>query len=92
MFDPDPSCDTSQCTGEPDPKNSLTLAELFVMLKDAKCRWDDTPLCNNGQVVIDAYEHDNGWSVDNYVHKLWLSVKCPKCHYEWSIWKLGVAR
>lgn len=22
----------------------------------------------------------------------WLYIKCPRCGYEWSLWKLGVSR
>jgi len=24
--------------------------------------------------------------------KFWLYVTCPKCKYEWALWKLGVPR
>ena len=34
--------------------------------------------------------HSGGWDIrgDNY----WLWIHCPKCGYEWSVWKLGVPR
>jgi hypothetical protein len=42
--------------------------------------------------TLNAYEHDYGWSVVGYAHKLWLSRQCGKCGYEWSLHKLGVPR
>jgi hypothetical protein len=40
---------------------------------------------------IDRYDHDGGWLVAGFERRQWLSIKCSGCHYEWSLWKLGVA-
>jgi len=41
---------------------------------------------------IDLYEHDGGWIVKGFDKKQWLSKRCPKCKYDWSLWKIGVPR
>lgn len=54
------------------------------------CRW-----CNYQglkTLQIKSYDHDGGWTVDGFDHKQWLYIVCPKCYYEWSLWKLGVSR
>jgi len=41
---------------------------------------------------IRGYTHDGGWPVEGYEKLLWLYIKCPKCKYDYAIWKLGVPR
>lgn len=78
--------------GAPVVEHLLTLEDLYKMLVGSKCKWDDTPLTKDEEVELHAYEHDSGWTVKGYNHRLWLSLMCPYCKYEWSIWKLGVDR
>jgi len=39
---------------------------------------------------LDRYDHDGGWLVEGFERRQWLSIKCAGCHYDWSLWKLGV--
>lgn len=41
---------------------------------------------------IKGYPHDGGWPVVGLQGLWWLYITCPKCGYEWAIWKLGVSR
>lgn len=41
---------------------------------------------------IRAYSHESGWEVEGYHRRQWLYVTCPKCEYDWALWKLGVPR
>lgn len=41
---------------------------------------------------IEHYDHDGGWPVEGFKEKQWLYVTCPKCGYQWALWKLGVLR
>lgn len=44
-------------------------------------------------VVVDMYDHDNGWAVcASFDKPQWLSIHCDNCDYDNSIWKLGVPR
>lgn len=43
-------------------------------------------------LFIDAYPHDGGWSILGFFEKYWLSIHCPKCGYDTSFDKLGIAR
>lgn len=36
--------------------------------------------------------HEAGWTIKAEDQKAWLYVKCPKCGYDMSIWKMGVPR
>jgi len=54
-----------------------------------RCYWDDTPL--SGQTVH-LYKHSGGWKVRGFVDLQWLYVVCPKCGYQWALWKLGLSR
>jgi hypothetical protein len=56
--------------------------------KHSRCRWCDSDLPEE----IDAYPHDDGWWVEGESTKMWLSIHCQKCGYDWSLWKLGVSR
>lgn len=38
---------------------------------------------------IDCYgPHDGGIKVKGYADKQWVYVNCPKCGYDWALWKL----
>jgi len=41
-----------------------------------------------------GYRHADGWPITwgDMTVKFWLYVTCPKCKYEWALWKLGVPR
>jgi len=65
-----------------------TLAEYRKLVKRNECTWDDHKLPEQ----VDAYPHPDGWRVAGMDEKQWLSIKCPKCGYEWSLNKLGVPR
>lgn len=52
------------------------------------CRWCGGALSND----IDHYDHSDGWLVDGFDTRQWLSRKCKVCEYEWSLNKLGVSR
>lgn len=41
---------------------------------------------------IIAYPHGAGWKVKDLDSLQWLYIVCPKCHYQWALWKLGVSR
>ena len=45
-----------------------------------------------GNKPIRAYPHDGGWKVPGLNGLWWLYITCPRCGYEWAIWKLGVSR
>lgn len=41
-------------------------------------------------IDVETYPHGDGWKTD--IGKVWIYVTCPKCGYQWAIWKLGVSR
>lgn len=63
-----------------------TLAEIGQMVTGKTCRWCGATL----PTVIDHYNHSGGVMVSGFEIPQWLSVKCPKCDYDWSLWKLGI--
>jgi hypothetical protein len=78
-----------RCAGQTDPAKGRSLEEYLKLIpEDATCQWCKGPLARK----IDVYEHDWGWTVKGFAHKLWLSIACLKCGYEWSLNKLGVLR
>ncbi|MFX1380752.1 MAG: DUF6011 domain-containing protein [Promethearchaeota archaeon] len=40
--------------------------------------------------ILGYWDHPGGWMIRGRM--AWLYIHCPKCGYEWSIWKLGVLR
>ena len=42
--------------------------------------------------IVYYVPHSDGWIVKGETQKVWLYVKCPKCGYDMSIWKMGVSR
>ena len=75
------------CIGQANQAVARTV-EDYLDMSSNECGWDREPL----KKTLNAYEHDYGWSVVGYAHKLWLSRQCGKCGYEWSLHKLGVPR
>ena len=65
-----------------------TLAAYAALLAGKTCQWDGRGL----PAKVDVYDHSDGWYVDGFDKKQWLSVQCPKCHYDWSLNKLGIPR
>lgn len=41
---------------------------------------------------LEYYDHDGGWTVRSFDKKQWLYLHCPRCNYDWAIWKLGYPR
>lgn len=64
-------------------------APFEKQIKDNQCRWDNTDL---SKVPISAYPHFAGWTVEGLKEKQGLFKMCPKCGYDWALWKLGVNR
>lgn len=48
------------------------------------------PECKTHLLPIEVYPHRGGWELKDYLTRQWLSAKCPKCRFEWSLWKLGI--
>jgi len=65
-----------------------TLEEYEKLLKGKTCKWCNTPL----PTKIEHYPHDGGWWVQGHFTRLWLYVTCPKCGYQWALWKLGIPK
>ena len=42
--------------------------------------------------IIYYVPHEGGWTIKGETRKVWLYVKCPKCGYDMSLWKMGVPR
>ena len=68
-----------------------TLEEIRKLIKIKTCRW-----CDDKVSLIDSpiehYDHSGGWNVKGFPVKQWLYIVCPKCGYQWALWKLGVSR
>lgn len=62
---------------------------MTSLLQKARCRFDDVDLSGES---IRGYPHDAGWKVKNFEELYWLYIVCPKCHHQWSLKHLGVAR
>ena len=67
----------------------MKLEDYQKLLKGKKCRWCGTPL---EDLPIEHYDHDDGWEVEGFERRQWLYVVCPKCGYQWALWKLGITR
>ena len=69
-------------------------AEKFRKLYDQDGR-RTTCLCGydlSKESIVYYVPHDAGWTVKSETQKVWLYVKCPKCGYDMTIWKMGVNR
>lgn len=56
--------------------------------KAPRCEWCRAPL----RGPIQHYPHPGGWKVAGEEGRQWLYVVCPKCGYQWALWKLGFPR
>lgn len=65
-----------------------SLVDYRAMVTIENCQWDGAKLPQ----AIDTYEHPYGWMVNQMHGPQWLSIRCPKCGYDWSLNKLGVPR
>ena len=74
------------CTGDVDPDQGKTSVQIYNELKHHNCLMCKSPL----PAEFNAYEHDWGTHVRGFNHKLWLSLHCHHCNYDWSIWKLKI--
>ena len=41
--------------------------------------------------IVGYPNHPGGWDINDSSY-WWLFIQCPGCNYQWSLWKLGVAR
>jgi len=67
----------------------MKLEDYQRLLEGKHCKWCGTPLWNQR---IEYYPHSDGWEVEGFLEKQWLYVTCPKCGYQWALWKLGIPR
>ena len=65
-----------------------TLSDYRKLVKKELCRWDNTQL----PMTVLSYDHQDGYEVEGFEKKQWLYLRCVKCDYDWSLWKLGVPR
>lgn len=66
-----------------------TLADYAKAIVNTECRWCGASLKGK---PVDHYDHPSAWPVHGFDKLQWLSIKCPKCGYDWALWKLGVPR
>ncbi len=88
-IDAGPGCTLgSDCLGRKPKDAGRTAAEFMKLTEGRHC-----PSCARLLVErLDLYEHDAGWDVVGFEHKMWLSRTCVACGYDASLNKLGVAR
>ena len=67
----------------------LSLADYQKQITRTDCRCGFIGL---DKLPIECHVHSGGWEVDGFLLKQWLYVTCPKCEYQWALWKLGVKR
>jgi hypothetical protein len=53
---------------------------------------DECPTCGAPLSHVKGYSHEGGWDVRGFARKQWLYRTCPKCRYDWALWKIGVSR
>ena len=48
--------------------------------------------CSCGEPIhaseVDCYPHDGGVKIDDYTELQWVYFHCPRCEYDWALWKL----
>ena len=59
---------------------------------DCKTRMELKAPVDLSHLPIEHYDHDGGWRVLGFKERQWLYITCPKCSYQWALWKLGVSR
>ena len=42
-------------------------------------------------VVVSLYDHEGGWTLGPFWPKQWVSLDCPNCKYQSSVYKLKTA-
>jgi hypothetical protein len=67
--------------------------EKLALETTPTCRWCGAELHG----PVQAYPHEGGWIVRGmggrtHEGRWWLYIKCPKCAYDWALWRLGVPR
>lgn len=65
-----------------------TLLDFQELVRFKTCRWCDYKISLN--VPLEYYDHHGGFDVLGFKEPQWLYVTCPKCKYQWSLWKLGI--
>jgi hypothetical protein len=65
----------------------MTLADYKTLVLGKTCRWCSASLT---ELPIQHYTHEGGHEVESFEMPQWLYVTCPKCDYQWSLWKLGI--
>ena len=56
----------------------------LLLAHDPYCRWCEAKL--TGPVY--GYQHSGGVEVPGLKGRWWLYLKCPKCGYDWALWKV----
>lgn len=73
--------------------NKENSKKIFKALKITQCKILG---CHRSLIDAKIYTGDTitGWDCSGmgFSKPQWIHVKCPKCGYGWSIWKLGVPR
>lgn len=64
----------------------LTLNEYADKFAGLVCRWDGAKLTGK----VDHYNHTGGQPVSGFEMPQWLSMRCTKCGYDWSLNKLPI--
>jgi hypothetical protein len=66
----------------------VNIKDYERMVQGKSCRWCEYVLPSE----VRHYNHMGGWQVVGFQQRQWLSVRCDRCSYDWSLEKLGVAR
>lgn len=85
----------------PETKEFPEPGELVWTLDSVKTKVEKTlalgygrNVCSCGQALtvedLRMYPHEGGDRVEG-LGKVWLYLHCPKCQYDWSLWKLGIS-
>ena len=81
----------SDFTGiEQDISIGPALNDYRRQIKETTCLWCGYK--DLDQLPIEYYPHEDGWWLETLQKKQWLFIHCPKCGYDWALWKLGVHR
>ncbi len=66
----------------------MNINDYKKMVEGKSCRWCEYVLPSE----VRHYNHLGGRKVAGFDQRQWLSVRCSRCSYDWSLEKLGVAR
>lgn len=63
-------------------------------LRGAKCTsiMHHNIAVNLSRQPIKGYIYSGGWKVEGFPHLYLLYITCPRCKYDYVLWKLGVPR